>query len=558
MTAVIIMSFDGVLIRHVLRELKVLEGGKVQKIHQLPDFTFLFTIQARGTKTLLLSASKHSARMHLTRQRYRKPEEPPLFCKLLRKHLESARLKGVEQLDNDRVVTFTFLTRDRYGERVERRLIVELFGKDANVILCDENRRIFDALNHVHPFEGGRTLVAGAHYEYPLDERQNPFENGAQARLESIRGEHPRDYLQAFQGVSPMLISEYLHRRRTIEDPETFFGLLHEQRYEIRSDGKVRFAPYEITHAGGRLRRFESPSEMLDAAFEEQARRAQENQLAKQLRTFIKQRLERAKNKIDALADDLRKTEERDTLRKKGELILANYHRIGKGDRTLVAEDYETGETLEIALEPTKTPIENSEAYFRRAKKLKKSIPHIQRQIKYAKRERAYFELLEDQLTRADLDDLAEIREELIEEGYWKQARSNRKKQRATKTARHLVYYDPEGIEIHVGKNNVQNARITHELARPHHVWFHVKDAPGAHVIVRQGFPLSETTLRTAAQLASYHSRMRHSSSVPVDYTEVKNLKKIPGQKPGFVTYKNQKTLFIDPDEDYIASLKQK
>jgi predicted ribosome quality control (RQC) complex YloA/Tae2 family protein len=217
--------------------------------------------------------------------------------------------------------------------------------------------------------------------------------------------------------------------------------------------------------------------------------------------------------------------------------------------------NYYDNTEISIDLDIKKSPVQNSEKYFKKYKKLKTSIPYINKQIRDAKSEMRYFEELLHQVENASLKDIEEIKDELMDKRYLKQklVKAKRKKKPNFET-----YYDAEGTEILVGKNNIQNEYITHKLAKHNEVWFHVKEAPGSHVIIRKTLPLSEINIRTAAQLASYFSKLRESSSVPVDYLEVRYLKKVPGRINSFVTYKNNKTMYIDPDEDFILNLKRK
>ena len=238
-----------------------------------------------------------------------------------------------------------------------------------------------------------------------------------------------------------------------------------------------------------------------------------------------------------------------------GELIQANLYQLKKGDTVLKTTNYYDNTDIEIVLDPKKSPIENMEKYFTKFKKLRKSIPHIEDQINLAKDELHYFDLLLHQIENATLKDIEEIKDELEDKKYIKKKTTKKKR---NKTPNYDTYIDQDGIEIVVGKNNIQNQYITHKLAKHNDVWFHTKDTTGSHVVVRSPFPLSETTIRTASQLAAYYSKARHSSSVPVDYVEVRHLKKVPGHIGSFVTYKNNKTMYIDPDIEFIINLQKK
>lgn len=550
------MSFDGLALKRIIEELKtVLIHGRIDKIYQLEDFSFLFYVRKQKRQQLLISASKHQTRMHLTNDSYEKPMNPPLFCMLLRKHLESAYIIDIEQKDNDRIVTFTLRGTNELGDTAKRYLIFEALGKDANLILTDDQYKILDALNHTHPFdEVQRTMIPSANYIYPEDNRINPFDSEArQAFFKTTTIDNTKALLNHFQGVAPQFAKEFIYRKN--KDQNTLMQtMIKENTPQIIEAKKMAFSVYDLTHLQGEKQRYHSPSEMLDKFYTLKDSKEKFQQRNKDLNQLIAKHLKKQTRKIEQLNQDLKKAEKSDIYKTKGNLILANQHHINPGDVNLEAFDYETETAIDITLDRHLTPIENAQTYFKRYKKLKKSKPHIKREIIKAKNERTYFRLLESQLQDTNLSDLEEIREELSQYGYIKPSKRNKK---LSKKANYLLYKDALGMEILVGKNNIQNAQITHKEARPHHVWFHVQGAPGSHVVVKATLDqLKETTIRSAAQLAAYHSKMRYSSSVPVDYTDVKNVKKIPGQKPCFVKYSNQKTIYIDPDETFIKTLK--
>ncbi|MFP4286867.1 MAG: NFACT family protein [Candidatus Izemoplasmataceae bacterium] len=552
------MSYDGIMMHHVVEDLnKHFLGNRITKIYQLSNYDLLF--QTRGLKNarFLISTSPKYARAHRTLNDYEKPLTPPMFCMFLRKHLEGSIIKSITQHHNDRVLTISVDTLNELGDHTKKHLIYEALGKDSNLILTDESYKILDVLKQSGPFDQSkRTLIATAKYEYPIDERINPYDLDALSKLLSQKDfDDPKDYLNAISGVSPLAVKEMLFRSETKKIPklDALKELLTENQPSMIEGKKSVYAPYTLTHLKGSLTQYDSVSHLLDAFFYERDTQDKRKQKAKDIESLIHKTIDKLKHKIEKLTHDLNQTSNLDTLRKKGELILSYQHEIKKGDRYLECLDYYTNEMLSIELDPTKTSIQNSEAYFKRYKKIKASIPHIHKQIKIAKDDLDYFYLLKDQLNHANLSDIDAIRNELIEEGYIKKRhlKSNQKK------ATYLTFKDALGIEIMVGKNNYQNSLITHEIAKHYHVWFHVQNAPGSHVVVKESFPLNEVTIRTAAMLASYYSSYKHASSVAVDYTEVKHIKKIPGKRSCFVRYTHQKTIYIDPLESFVKSLEQ-
>ncbi len=550
------MSFDGIMLRNVIKDLKkTLLDGRLTKIYQLSEYDLLFQVRGQKNSTFLMSISPQYTRMHLTANTYDKPQHPPMFCMFLRKHIEGSRIENIEQHNNDRIATFTLKTTNDLGDLTHKYLIYEALGKDANIILTDENYKILDAIKHTGPFEQHeRTIIPSADYRYPTDTRINPYET---EKLTSFLSQTPPDsiktYLTNISGVSPLFLHEYMHRLTPhIDRIELFKTMLREQNYTIVENKKSVFSYLNLTHIDGHKTTYKNTKDLFDNYFFERDTADKRKQKAKDLTQFVSRQIEKLKNKRENLQKDLNKTKDLETLRRYGEFILSYQHTIKKGDKTLNITDYYTNEAVEVPLDIKLTPSQNSAQYFKRYKKRKTSIPYIHKEIKKANYELEYFQVIESQIAQATLQELEEIRNELETLKYMKK-QTKKGKQTQSKITTYLV----EDTEILVGKNNLQNERITHQLAKHNHVWFHVQNAPGSHVVVKKPFPLSEKLIRTAAELAAYYSKMRLSSSVAVDYTEVKHIKKIPGKLPSFVRYSQQKTIYIDPSVDTIKALKQ-
>ncbi len=555
------MSFDGNIVKRITNELHdSLMTGRINKIYQLSKYDLLFVINTKtGKKQLLVSNSPSYSRIHLTEMIYEKPDTPPMFCMFLRKHLLSGIIKEIYQITNDRVIVFVVQSRNELGDLVTKKLIVEVMGRHSNIIITDENNKILEAIKHVMPFDNKeRTVFPGAIYQEPVSLKIDPYDvalrNEFIANPENI---NEKVLLNNFIGFSPLIAREIIYRFESSKNPinEIFDTILTEYNPQIIISNKEYFYYTKITHLGGKIKSFKSVNAMIDRFYYEKDNIDIVKQKSKDLVKFIKNNILKANHKIEKLNKDLLKTEKRDTLRVKGELIQANLNLINKGDTSFKCIDYYTNEEVEIALDEKLSPIKNSAKYFKKYKKLKASIPYINIQIKAALIEIRYFEQLLHQVENASLKDIEEIKDELIKKKYIKKKQKNKRKK---KQPNYDTYFDAEGVEILVGKNNIQNEYITHKLAKHNEVWFHTKNAPGSHVVVKKTFPLSETTIRTASQLAAYFSKMKKSSSVPVDYLEVRYLKKVPGKINSFVTYKNNKTIYIDPDEDFIINLRRK
>jgi len=555
------MSFDGNIVRRITKELaESLVNGRINKIYQLSKYDLLFVINSKaGKRQLLISNSPTYARIHLTEMVYEKPDTPPMFCMFLRKHLLSGIIKEIYQITNDRVIVFVIQSRNELGDLMTKKFIIEVMGRHSNIIITDENNKILEAIKHIMPFDNKeRTVFPGAIYQEPLSHKIDPYDVPLREKfLNDFENINEKAILNNFIGFSPLIAKEIIwrfeHSKRLIT--EIFADLLNEFNPQIITNKKEYFYYTNINYLEGERKVFETVNKMIDRFYFEKDSLDIVKQKSKDLVKLIKNNIIKANHKIEKLNKDLIKTNTRDTLRVKGELIQANLHKIIKGDSRLKCIDYYTNEEVEISLDEKLSPIKNSAKYFKKYKKLKASIPHIKIQINEALIEIKYFEQLLHQVENASLKDIEEIKEELIEKHYIKKKIVLKKKK---KKPNYDTYFDNEGVEILVGKNNLQNQYITHKLAKHNEIWFHTKNAPGSHVIVRKTFPLSETTIRTASQLAAYFSKMKKSSTVPVDYVEVRYLKKVPGKINSFVTYKNNKTIYIDPDEDFVINLRKK
>lgn len=555
------MSFDGNVVRKLTSEINErLTSGRINKIYQLSRYDLLFVVNTKtGKEQLLISASPSYSRIHLSSVKYEKPNDPPTFCMFLRKHLDSGIIEEITQVGNDRVIVFKIRKRNEIGDMTHKKLVFEAMGRHSNLIVMDQNNKILESIKHDMPFDGkDRTIFPGAIYEYPKGNKINPLniierdtflENKDNINTESLQ--------HNFEGFSPLISREIIHRfeqnNKTIK--EIFDDIMIESDPKIYLAKRNIFYYANLTHLDVEVKPFDSMNQLIDRFYFDKDKIDIIKQKSKDYIKFVNNSIKRLKTKIEKLNKDMVNTEKRDTFKRKGEFIQANMYNMKKGDSKLLCLDYYENKNIEIILDPKLSPIENSEKFFKKYKKLKTSIPYITRQIRNASNEIRYFQELLHQIENASLKDIEEIKTELEEKKYIKRKITLKKKK---KKPNYSTYLDADGIEILVGKNNIQNEFITHKIGRHNEVWFHSKNSPGSHVVARAQFPLSETTIRTAAQLAAYYSKMKTSSSVPVDYLEIRYLKKVPGKINSFVTYTNNKTIYIDPDEEFILSLKKK
>lgn len=568
------MSFDGLFTRAMVKELvDTIKGGRMNRIHQPYQNELVLVVRANGkNRRLLLSAHPAYARIQLTDEPFDNPQDPPMFCMLLRKHLEGAVIEDIHQAGLDRVVVFDIKNRNEIGDISFKQLYVEIMGRHSNIILVDKERNlIMDSIKHVPPAVNTyRTILPGHEYVMPPEQhKRNPLEAAKEdviAALDWNSGKMDKQIVAQFAGVSPLLAKEIMHRAKfsnpdavtdaflSVMEPIKKFDL---QPVMIIGTQKESFYMIPLTSLEGEVKTFPTLSALLDRFYAGKAERDRVKQKGHDLERFVKNELEKNESKIKKLEVTLAEAQNAEQFQLYGELLTANLYAVKKGMDKVKVQNYydEDGAMVEIPLDPLKTPAENAQSYFSRYQKAKHAQVAVREQIKKARDEVLYFENLLQQLETASPKDIGEIREELEEEGYLKKRHSRARRKNANKIA--LEKYEAsDGTEILVGKNNKQNDYLTNRVAARDEIWLHTKDIPGSHVVIRSKNPAPETILE-AASLAAYFSKARQSASVPVDYTKVRYVKKPNGAKPGFVIYENQQTVYVTPDTDKVLAMKK-
>ncbi|HDX9576942.1 TPA: NFACT family protein [Bacillus pseudomycoides] len=568
------MAFDGLFTRAITHEIaNSLQTGRISKIYQPSKYEILLHIRANGkNQKLLLSAHPTYARMHLTTQNYDSPALPPMFCMLLRKHLEGGFIEKIEQIELERIVQFTIRSRNEIGDESLKTLIIEIMGRHSNIILVDSKTNIIlDSLKHVSlAVNRHRTVYAGAEYiAPPTQQKISPLQIETQedfiCPLDFLSGNMDKQLVGAFTGISPLFAKEVVAKAGLINEhalSEAFFTLqkpLLQHQYTpsmIVANGKEFFYLFPLAHLKGEEKTFLSVSELLDRFFFGKAERDRVKQQAHDLERFMQNEKAKNEKKLIKLQKTLEDAGKADKYQLFGELLTANMYAMKKGDKEIEVINYydENSSTVKIALDPLRTPSENAQRYFQKYQKAKNSIAIVTEQIAITNGEILYFDSLLQQMEAASSKDIAEIREELAEEGYMRNRKSKNVKKKPTKPILDK-YIASDGTEILVGKNNKQNDYLTNKLARRDEFWLHTKDIPGSHVVIRSLEPSDETVME-AAKLAAYFSKAKESSSVPVDYTKIRYVKKPSGAKLGFVTYDNQQTVYVTPDADTVMKLK--
>lgn len=569
------MSFDGLFTKAMVDELtRSLKGGRINKVQQPYKNEVILTIRAGGVnQKLLLSAHPSYARVQLTNEAYDNPSQPPMFCMLLRKHIEGYILEDLYQVETDRMIIFEIKGRNEIGDISYKQLIVEIMGRHSNIILVDKTRNlILDSVKHVSfAVNSYRAILPGQPYIFPPEQNKvNPFHANEEEVLKKIdfnSGKLDRQLVEQFAGTSPLFAKEVIFQsglanRLTV--PKTFVNMIKKVEFgEISpsimiSGGKENFYLFPLGHLVGEVKNFSTLSEMLDRFYFGKAERDRVKQQGNDIERLIINEKEKNEKKIEKLKDTLKEAERAEQFQRYGELLTANLYAAKKGMKEIEVLDYydEAGGTITITLDPRKTPSENAQKYFSKYQKAKTALSIVVKQIEIAREEVAYFDNLLQQVQAASPKDIQEIREELVEGGYIRE-RQKRKIKKVQNVKPVLDYFhSSDGTDIIVGKNNKQNDYLTNKLAARDEIWLHTKDIPGSHVVIRSKEP-AVITIREAATLAAYYSKARNSSSVPVDFTRVRFVKKPSGAKPGFVIYDNQQTVYVTPDEEMVLNLKK-
>lgn len=561
------MAFDGLFTKAIVSELQQLETGRISKIHQPNAQELIFQIRANNKNhKLLVSLHPSFSRVQLTDEAITNPPEPPLFCMVLRKQLEGGMIRSISQHENDRIIIIDVQARNEIGDDIERRLIIEIMGRHSNFILLDASRNlIIDSMKHLPPSVNSyRTILPGQNYiPAPPQNKLDPFHMTAEQFAEQSAGWHePKDIVRQISGFSPLTAAELLFRLQGSGQPFTVwqqflqsFTAGNMTPSAVEYDRKTAFSAVELCHLEGQQQLFPTLAALLDKVYFARAERERVKSQAIDLERWLANEIAKLENKTKKLQEEQKAAENLDTWKLYGELLTANSYLLKKGDAEAAVDNYyEQGTTVTIPLDPRKSPIDNAQRYFSRYAKAKNALIQIAEQLDKTKEDIRYFEMIKQQVLQASPNDIDEIREELAELGYMRLRRS--KKKNKPKKPAPESFVSSEGIAISVGKNNKQNDYLTFKLAARDHIWLHTKDIPGSHVVIHAADP-GEQTIEEAAVLSAYFSKARESSSVPVDYTEIRHVKKPSGAKPGFVIYFEQKTMFVTPDEDIVRGLRK-
>ena len=549
------MSFDGFFLHHMVEELRTeLVNGRIQKINQPFEQELVLQIRSnRKSHRLLLSAHPVFGRIQLTESTFENPAQPSTFIMVLRKYLQGAVIESIQQIDNDRIVEITVSNKNEIGDHIQATLIIEIMGKHSNILLVDKTeQKILEVIKHIGFSQNSyRTLLPGATYiAPPSTDAFNPFSIKNEKLFEILQTQEltAKNLQHLFQGLGRDTAME-LEKILLDDKLNTFRNFFSQKTNPYLTE--ISFSSVPFSNRVGES--FNSLSELLDIYYKDKAERDRVKQQASELIRRVENELQKNRQKLKKQEKELLATENAEEFRQKGELLTTFLHQVPNDQDQVVLDNYYTNQPVTIALDKALTPNQNAQRYFKRYQKLKEAVKYLTELIEETKSTILYLESVEIVLNQAGLDEIAEIREELIETGFIR--RRQREKLHKRKKPEKYLASDGKTI-IYVGRNNLQNDELTFKMARKDELWFHAKDIPGSHVVISGNLDPSDEVKTDAAELAAYYSKARLSNLVQVDMIQVKKLNKPTGGKPGFVTYTGQKTLRVTPNPDKIQSMK--
>lgn len=572
------MALDGIFLRHIKSEIEsVALGARVSQIYQPNREELVFALRTmNGNKKLLMSARANSPRVNFCTTTPENPAQPPMFCMLLRKRIGGGKLVAVRQMDCDRVIFFDFECINELGDTVMITVVCEIMGMYGNVIVVNSDGVIIDSLKRVDMTMSSRRLVLpNIMYELPEpQEKLNIVETDVDEiafKLRNLESEMPlnKALLRVIQGVSPVICREIEYK--VMEGATNLIeGVLYDKLISelktmkeiaencsgqpcviYREDGKpMDFSFMPISQYGGfaKIEYFDSFSGLLDAFYDARDTKERMRVKSQSLVKLLTNISERIARKLSKQQTELKNCENREQLRICGDLLQANLYRIERGAEYVDVENFydENYGTLRIKLNPAISPAANAQKFYKDYQKAKNAENVLTEQIKKGHNELLYVESVLDTVMRAENErDLAQIRDELTEQGYLHRQKG---KQKNSATLPPYEFVSSDGFKILVGRNNRQNDKLTLKMAGKNDIWLHTKDIHGSHAVVfADGREVSDTAIYEAARIAAYHSKAQNSSRVPVDYTLIKYVSKPNGAKPGMVIYVNNKTLYVNP-----------
>lgn len=548
------MSFDGFFLHYLTEELSdKLLNGRIQKVNQPYERELVLGVRNhRQNFKVLISAHPVFGRIQLTDSNFQNPQVPNTFTMIMRKYLQGAVIESFKQIDNDRIIEIGVSNKNEIGDDIKATLIIEIMGKHSNIILVDRNQnKIIESIKHVGFTQNSyRTILPGSTYiEPPKTEAKNPFTIEDEPLFEILQTQNlsPKNLQKLFQGLGRDTANQ-LAERLTTDKLKAFRQFFKQEVSPHLTQNAFSAVPFSDSGQS-----FEQLSELLDYYYLEKAERDRVSQQASDLIHRVQNELDKNRLKLRKQEAELKATENAEDFRQKGELLTTYLSLVPNNKESVTLDNYYTGEPLTISLDLALSPNQNAQRYFKKYQKLKEAVKHLSGLIEETKQSIHYFESVEYNLSQANLDEIEDIREELVQAGFMKR-RATDKRHKRKKPEQYLAS-DGKTI-ILVGRNNLQNEELTFKMAKKGELWFHAKDIPGSHVIIKDNLNPSDEVKTDAAELAAYFSKGRYSNLLQVDMIEAKKLHKPSGAKPGFVTYTGQKTLRVTPEKEKIDQMK--
>ena len=571
------MAFDAAFTSAIAHELENLcVGARVEKLFQPSRDSLILNLRLdrdrvgdkNQNRRLLIDCGTTSPRICFTENEFENPKTPPMFCMLLRKHLSSARIVGIKQLGFERVIELTFESRDELGYLSNKYIYAELMGKFSNLVFCDGSKRVVSAL-HLTDLSAGvkRPLITGITYELPPPQegKISPLNETAEGFASSLSesGLTHAKYLQnRYLGLSPLICRELSFRAEGFDERLCieFFDLVRriKERDYVPTllknpDGKpleYSFMPIRQYENGAISEECESFSVLIDGFFAERSRNERIKQRASDILKLLTNAESRLTKRISLQEDELSSCADKELYKRNGDLITANLYLLKRGMTEVTVVDYydESCPSVVLTLDSRLSPSQNAQRYYKKYNKCKSAETHLREQIDKGREELRYLDTVFESLTHAETEnDLNEIRRELYESGY----ASRMKNYTAAKMSapKPLEFRTSGGWKVLCGKNNAQNDYITHKVASKGDIWFHIKDYPGSHVVLLcDGDEPDALDFTEAATVAAVYSKAPQGQRVTVDYTRIKNIKKPPASKPGFVTFGSNYSAYVVND----------
>ena len=589
------MPFDAVSLLATVREIDArVVGGRIDKIYQPERDEVVLSVRlARGGAKLLLSVGAGTPRMHFIDAGRENPAAPPMFCMLLRKHLQGAKIVSVTSPDLERMAIIECDTTDEMGVPSKKYLMIELMGKYSNLVLCDAEHRILDAIRRVEGDDTGkRRILPGLFYQMPAPQDKVSLlsisEAGLAAAIQGALDDTALDrwLLNHCKGLSPLVCRELACRacgetskpvgQLTNSERDSLLAVLRDFTQMIvenrmkpcllvhAEDGSVfDFTVMPVQQYGNLVQTKirDSFSELLSEFYEKKSNIERIRRHAQNMTHTVTNARDRMRRKLAAQKKELSQSQNREKYKRCGDLITANLYQIEAGMRKTKVIDYfdPACPEVELTLDVRLSPQQNAQKQFKMYTKAKTAEEKLTEQIAHGENELDYLESVLESIHEAEnLTDLAQIREELVRTGYLS-SRQDKKKRRNAKPVqgKPFQYRTTDGFAVFAGKNNTQNDLLTLKTAFKSDIWFHTQKIHGSHVILAcDGREPTEQAMTEAAEIAAWHSQARHSAQVPVDYSQVRNIKKPNGAKPGMVIYHVYQTAFVTPDEKRIEAMR--